>query len=548
MKLDFEKRDYAERKAIIEQAELPRNLGALLDEAAKECPARQALVFFENDESYTYAELQERVTALAASMREAGLEKGTHAGVMLPNIGAFPITWLALAKIGAVMVPINVAYTPRELDYVIETADVTWLFTHQENLPKIEGMTPALKARLENRTVVVGRGSGNDSFEDWMQRGAGKAPSWEDVTSDDLLNIQFTSGTTGFPKGAMLSQGYWLLSGMQNAFRDGQRYERILASTPFFYMDPQWQMLMTFYQRGTLYVARRQSGSRYMDWIRRFRINFGLLPEIVIKQPPHPDDANNDLKRVNVYGLSKDLHHEIERRFGLRAREAYGMTEIGTGLFMPLEREDKSGSGSCGVPAPFRDVRIVGENGEELAAGEVGELQVRGKHILKGYYKNESASKDAFAGEWFRTGDLFRKDNDGFYTIVGRLKDMIRRAGENISAREVESVLLTISAISEAAVVPVKDSDRGEEVKALIVLADMEADTTAELPAIIDACCKSLSTFKVPRYYQFILELPKTASGKVAKSFLDKGVSSPAHPVYDRVQDRWSAPQGAPAS
>ena len=180
------------------------------------------------------------------------------------------------------------------------------------------------------------------------------------------MNIQYTSGTTGFPKGCMLSHRYWATLGKVNAFRDGRSFTRILAATPFFYMDPQWLLLMAFYQRGTLYVARRQSSSRFMSWLREHRIEFCLLPEIVLKQPPDPRDRDNAIIRVNVYGLQKEVHAELEDRFDLVAREAFGMTEIGSGMFMPIEATDMIGSGSCGKPSPFREARIVNNAGKPV--------------------------------------------------------------------------------------------------------------------------------------------------------------------------------------
>jgi crotonobetaine/carnitine-CoA ligase len=242
---------------------------------------------------------------------------------------------------------------------------------------------------------------------------------------------------------------------------------------------------------------------------------------------------------VNVYGISKDLHHEIEDRFNLVAREAFGMTEIGTGLFMPIEATDMVGSGSCGVAAPFREARIVNLEGNPVPDGETGELQIRGRYILNGYYNDPEATQAAFAGEWFRTGDLFRRDENDFYTIVGRVKDMIRRAGENISAREVESVIAAMPEVIEAAAVPVKDGMRGEEVKAYIVLQQGVDLCQATLAQIIAHCSNDLAPFKVPRYYEFRQMLPKTASGKTAKLQLISEKPDLRQGSFDRISGTW---------
>ena len=197
------------------------------------------------------------------------------------------------------------------------------------------------------------------------------------------------------------------------------------------------------------------------------------------------------------------------------------------------------GSGSCGKPGPFRQARIVDETGKAVAQGESGELQLRGPGILQGYYKNPEATKSAFDGDWFRTGDLFRQDADGYYYIVGRLKDMIRRASENIAARELEVVMAALPQVMEVACVPVPDDIRGEEVKAYIVL--QPGLTAADLgpQTIIEHCTAKLAPFKIPRYIAYATELPKTTSGKIAKKVLVQGVTDLKAGSYDRILEQW---------
>ena len=295
---------------------------------------------------------------------------------------------------------------------------------------------------------------------------------------------------------------------------------------------------MAFYQRATLFVARRQSASQFMSWVRQQRINFCLLPEIVFKQPPSPHDRDNEIVRVNVYGLHKENHAALEERFDFIAREAFGMTEIGSGLFMPIEATDMVGSGSCGMPSPFREARIADPQGNSVPTGEVGELLVRGPGILQGYYNKPEATAAAFHGDWFRTGDLFRQDARGYFYIVGRVKEMIRRAGENISAREVEAVLRGLPDIIEAAAVPVPDETRGEEVKACVVLQPGLTRETLPPARIIAHCEANLARFKVPRYIEYRNDLPKTASEKIAKHLL-QGEADPRAGCFDRVEGRW---------
>lgn len=533
--------DVAERRRRIEAEPLPANIGTLIDEAAAASGDQVLWNFFETGHTITYAQMRRVVNGLAARFADLGIVKGTHVAVMLPNIPEMPLAWLALGRIGAVMVPVNVSYRERELAHVVNDADVSFIIAHGDCIATVEGCRgdSLIQVPPERTIVVQGEAVGAVAWSELVSEPRETFEPPEAVGHDDLLNIQYTSGTTGFPKGCMLSQRYWISSGKVNAFRDGRRYERILASTPFFYMDPQWLLLMTLYQRGTLFVAARQSTSRFMEWVRAYRINFCLLPWVLHSQPGHRDDASNEIVRVNVYGVPRDLHAGLEQRYDLNAREAFGMTEIGPAMFMPIERSDMVGSGSCGIPCPFRECKVVDEEGRTLPAGEVGELLVRGPGIMLGYYKNPEATASAFCEGWFRTGDLFLVDENGFHTIVGRKKDMIRRSAENIAAREVEAVLNAVPAVAEVAVIGVPDPLRGEEVKAYIKLKDDVLAGAGTLAAIIEAATRQLAPFKVPRFYAFRDEFPRTASLKIAKQVLSKEAENLRAGSFDRVENRW---------
>ena len=533
--------DPLERCRQLEAEPLPASTAALLDQAAADVPDQLAWHFIDSGERATYREVQAMVNRIASGLYRLGVRKGTHVAMMVPNVPQFPVTWLALGRLGAVLVPVNVSYTARELDYIVNDGAAEFLVMLEEFLPTLDAMTKRPEHLRDARVVVVGQARpGQQGWQALHDSGDAAFQASDEVGLDDLLNIQYTSGTTGFPKGVLQAQRYWITQSKINAFRDGLRYERILISTPFYYMDPQWLLLMTFHQRATAYIAAKQSTSRYTEWLRTWKIQFALMPaEVMFKNPPAPDDGANEIRRVNVYGLRKEIHAAVEQRFNVNAREAFGMTELGSATFMPLEVEDMTGSGSCGMTGPFRQCKVVDTEGNEVPRGEIGEMIVRGSGILKGYFNKPEASRDAFYDDWFRTGDLFRQDERGYFFIVGRVKEMIRRSSENIPAREVEAVLKDMPEIVEAAVVPVPDDIRKEEVKAYVILQPGLTKTNVPPEAIIAHARKYLAAFKVPRYVEYRTEFPRTPSNKIRKPELQKEKPDLRVGSWDRVDGIW---------
>jgi len=540
--IDAHLRGPAERCRQIESEPLPATNYHVLAEAAAEAPDGIAWNFFDAGIKASYREVRDDVNRLASALHGIGIRKGDHVAVMIPNIPAFPTTWLALGRIGAVMVPVNVRYRAHDLDYVINDAHVRWMVVHRDCLTAVEAMAHRPVALTDTHMVVVDGQDATSPHHDYSALLAGGDPGFEPpqaVGAQDLMNIQYTSGTTGFPKGCMLRQCYWTATAKIAARRDGIRYHNILAAQPFYYMDPQWLMLMAFYHRGTVHVAAQPSATRFMGWVREHHIQFCIFPEVVYRQPPDARDADNALRRVNVYGLRPSVHADLERRFNVRARECFGMTEIGATLFTPLEAAHMVGSGSCGIAGPWREARVVDDDGHDVPRGEIGELVVRGPNIFLRYYEKPEANAGSFFGDWFRTGDLFRQDDDGWFFLVGRKKDMVRRSGENIAAREVEAVLVSIDGIADAAVLGVPDSMRGEEVKAYIVLDESVSADTLPPERIAELTGEQLAAFKVPRYFEYVAELPRTPSMKIAKGVLREAKADLRKDSFDRVNGVW---------
>lgn len=527
-----------ERIRVIEATPLPPNIVALLEQAARDVPEHLAYDFFVHGESITYRALLKEVLQLATGMAQAGMAR-KHVAVMLPNVPEMPKTWLALSRIAAVMVPVNVRYTAHELSYALSDSDADALVIHEDYL-ELLGSMPAGVPRIAGRIYVVGKSPG--AYRPWRSL---YAPADETLLAahtpalDDVVNIQYTSGTTGLPKGCMLTQRYWLTCAKAYSDCDFRSYKRILACNPFFYMTPQWQLLMAFFQRGTLYVAPGLSVRQYTEWMRRCRIDFCIFGEAFYGLPPSPLDAQNDIVRVNIYACRKDIHADMERRYDFVARSAFGMTEVGMGMFTPIEAVEMTGSGSCGRAAPFRECRIADEQGRTLADGTRGELLIRGPAMLNGYYRKPEATAAAFHGDWFRTGDLAWRDERGYFYIIGRIKDTIRRAGENIAAGEVEGVIAAIPGVAEVAVVAEPDVLRGEEVKAHLRLAEGATPRNTPPEMIVKLCAEKLAVFKVPRFIEYHdAPLPRTASGKISKSVLVASERT-GGPVWDRITGRY---------
>jgi carnitine-CoA ligase len=537
--------EYFELKRSIEQSsDFPKTFSELIDTAADRYQDKLALNFFQQGDGrrVSFVELRNQVYQLADGLQQQGVNKGTHVAVMLSNRVEFPITWLALATLGAVMVPVNVQSTSTELDYLLNDADSEYLIIEEDLMPSLVAMKQRSACLTPERVILVtDEGSNDASNVCWLnvlQQGRAEFRPADIGCGDDLLNIQYTSGTTGFPKGCMQTQRYWLLLGGVVA-KMSPGVKSILSDAPFFYMDPQWMLVMGLFNGAAVHFSARMSASRFLDWVRTYQIEMAYFPNPLLGTPAQDSDADNPLKQVLGYAMSAQVTRLVERRFDVTARDAYGMTEIGPGLAVPLNIDDDAALDTCGLPTPFREVKVVDELGVEVAPGVAGELWVRGDGVISGYYNKAEANANSFVGDWFRTGDIFIRSEQGYYSIVGRVKDMIRRSSENISALEVEMALYGLPGVEAVAVIPVADDYRGEEVKACVLLAG--GYTADKLPPaeVIAHCRKHLASFKVPRYLQYVETLPFTPSGKVAKHKLTQKKPISLEGCWDENKQSW---------
>jgi len=509
---------YFEKKSQVEALDFPCDFRELLSNASVKYADKTALNFFEqgNGKQLTFSQVNDQVNQLAHGLTLQGVKKGSHVAVMMSNRIEFPITWLALAVLGAVMVPVNTTYTSKELDYLINDSDSEFIITENQFLAVFHDMKAKPATISANQIIVANyQGSVFHHWHDVSESGNPDfMPDWP-LNNDDLLNIQYTSGTTGFPKGCMQTQKYWILLGCVVDSMLDCSINNILTDHSFFYMDPQWQLVMALHCGARLNVAGRLSASQFIHRIKTYDIEMAWIPRPLLSQASSPDDVLLPLKKLFIGGASAENIIQLQERFGINVSNAYGMTEIGPGLIVPDEISDVDILGTCGLMTPFRECKVVSENGTEAVRGESGELWIKGEGIFNGYYNKPEANAESFVDGWFKTGDKFIQTEKGYFKIIGRFKDMIRRSSENISAMEVEYVLSQHPHIEQAAVVAVPDDYRGEEVKAYVLFRTSENTLTAE--QIIEYCQTKLAAFKIPRYIEFVSDFPYTPTKKVAK-------------------------------
>jgi acyl-CoA synthetase (AMP-forming)/AMP-acid ligase II len=314
----------------------------------------------------------------------------------------------------------------------------------------------------------------------------------------------------------------------------------MLIDMPFHYMGGQWRFLMALLLGATAVVARQQSLARLFDRLATQEIGFCSVTPALAKQPLDPRRGALHLAWAGTMALPADLHHALEERLGgAPVREMYGLTETGAALAMPVAVDWMTASGCCGLPVAFRRLRIADAKGAEVPVGATGELWIGGAGMMLGYHRRPDVTAETLRDGWMRTGDLVRRDADGFHQVLGRIKDVIRRSGENISATEIETVLTGLSEIVEAAAIPVPDDLRGEEVKVCLVLQQGLAPADLPPERVMAHCRARLARFKLPRFIAYLPELPKTPSGKIAKTVLRTAGADLRLGAYDTNDALW---------
>lgn len=495
-------------------------LVAALERGRNLWPEDPAIICDVTGETLTFASLDERVTVCARALHSLGIRSGDRVGVCLPNSRDFPIVWLAIGTLRAAMVPINRQYRVGDARHGLEHAGARAVVTCEALAATFH---QAIAAGLELDSVISL--DGGEGSIDLRTVEPARDVEFTPPRPEDTVNIQYSSGTTGKPKGCVLSHRYWLTLGVKNMF-DGPEIGRddvLLTAQPFSYMDPQWNMATALLAGAPLVILDGFHPSTFWDSIARYGVTYvyvlGAMPTLMLKMEPGASERAHRLTRVYCSAIPVERHRELEERFGVPWYETYGMTEIGGATAVTREDHDELvGTGCIGTPNRFREVRVVDANDDAVPAGVPGELIVRGVGMMDRYLDDPGANAASFRNGWFHTGDLVTQDGEGRLFFVGRDKDMIRRSGENIAAAEVEETLQRHAEVRLAACVPVPDELRGEEIWALIVPTD--PSSPPDLIKLRAFCAANLARFKVPRYWEIRDHVPLTPSHRVQKGTL----------------------------
>lgn len=489
------------------------NLAIIVREGARLHPDKTALIG--GDTSITYGELDDRAQRFASVLRGRGVARGEHVAVMIPNVIAFTVAYYGCAYAGCPIVPLNVLLAAEEVTYHLDDSQAKLLVAHADLLSRAKpGHDEAACAHL----LVCGEGGDFETAID----AAKPIVELPDTCPDDTAVLLYTSGTTGRPKGAELTHFNMFYNADLASRLHGTDSSTIaLAVLPLFHSFGQTVIQNgTLIRGGTVVLLPRFDAKAAFTAIERERVTFFAgVPTMYFALLHHPDAHQHDLSSLRFCAsggapMPVEVMRAFDERNGTTIMEGYGLSETSpVASLNQLDRPKKPGS--IGRPIWGVAFRLVDDDGNVIVANDTaGEICIKGHNVMKGYYRQPEATAAAITDGWFRTGDIAKRDADGFYFIVDRKKDMILRGGYNVYPREVEEVLYRHPAVAEAAVIGVPDERLGEEVKGVVALKPGASATEAEL---IAHCREHVAAFKHPRSIDIVDALPKGPTGKILK-------------------------------
>jgi long-chain acyl-CoA synthetase len=484
------------------------NLAANLTESAARHGDRVALKL--DDVELPYAALEEASARVAGVLRARGVQAGDRVGIMLPNVPYFPAVYYGILRLGAVVVPMNVLLKGREVRFYLEDPEAKAVFAWHDFREAAE--QGAAEAGAELIMVTPGE------FERLLA-GAEPVRDVAERAGDDTAVILYTSGTTGTPKGAELTHDNLRRNTEMSVAMFGLDDKAVvLGALPLFHSFGQTCGMNACVRAGAmLTLLPRFDAGKALEIIARDRVSvFEGVPTMYMAMLHHPGAADTSSLRVCASGgaaMPVEVMRGFEEKFGCMVLEGYGLSETSpVASFNPRNRERKPGS--IGTPIEGVEMKVVDDDDNEVAPGEVGEIVIRGHNVMKGYWRRPEATAEAIKDGWFHTGDMARVDKDGYFFIVDRKKDLIIRGGYNVYPREVEEVLYEHPAVAEAAVVGVPHDELGEEVAAAVALKEGQRVDVDELRAYVK---EQVAAYKYPRTIWLVDELPKGPTGKILK-------------------------------
>ncbi len=504
-------------------------IGAIVSRRAGDAPDRPAVRF--ESGAVSYAAWDSSANRVANALLAHGVQPGARVAVMLTNRPEYLFAWVGVARAGGVEVPVNTAYKGDLLAYLLEHAQCEALIVERQWLERLAAVVAAVTSL--RTVVVVDDASGPEGAEPsssvpgvttlgWSQfLAAGRCTAPEvTVTAEDVSAILYTSGTTGPSKGVVLTHAanfYLARNVVELMAYTGS--DVVYNAFPLFHVNARYSgILPVMYADGESVIHSRFSASSFWDTCRAEGVTafnyMGALLMMLYKQPARPDDADNPVRRAYGAPAPVTIYSEFERRFDMQLVEVYGSTEAGT---VTMNTVDSFRVGSCGRPVPYYDVRIHDEHDRPLPPGEVGEIVVRPREphaLFERYHAMPEESLTAFRNLWFHTGDRGRTDDEGYFYYVDRMKDAIRRRGENISSWEVEKVVTAHEQVAEAAAIGVPSELSEEEVLIVVV---PKPGCVVDPVDLLDLCQQRLPHYAVPRYVRVVEELPKTPSQRIEK-------------------------------
>ena len=503
-------------------------------------PDRTAVIF--DGRRITYSDLALRVARLANALRQLGVEKGDRIATMEVNCNEHIEAYFAAAKLDAIYVPINFRASQSEVEYMLNDSSPTVLLAGSRYTDMIELISPKIES-LKALVLIDGVAEGWHTYEKMLDSSSDDE-MFPESDDDDLTMLMFTAGTTGSPKGVMLSHNSFSSYILTNVSPpDMEVEEKNILTVPLYHIAGVQAVMAAIYGGRTLIIQRQFEPVEWMTLVEQEKANRAMMVPTMLKMVlDHQEFHNHDLSSLQVitYGAAPMPLEVIRRAIAMLPGtffiNAFGQTETAATITM-LPPEDHILEGtdqeievklkrltSIGKPLEDVEVRIVSDEGKPVDLGETGEIVAKGSRLMKGYWKQEQATAEALRGGWLYTGDLGYFDEDGYIFLSGRAKDFIKRGGEMVSPEEVEQVLHSHPAIDEAAIIGVPDIDWGERVRAIVVAKEGETIDGSE---VIEYCRSRLSSFKKPESVVVVDKLPRNPLGKVLKRILRENFNHP---------------------